>query len=291
MLHPEGKAVLGGEEIVKSAAEGTDAWSHLYHGPDNNTQSEDQLARAPYLTQFLADPKFCPMPEVTVAAGGRIFKAMGHIAHKANQNAMLNTLLGINGYNGEILWQREVPKGFMVHRSTMIATPDVLYLGDMESCKLIDARTGQVKSEIVIPDRLADGPVWKWMAMKDGVLYALIGGHEIEVDVQPSNTPGLGHWPWAMWQGHEYADPKTNFGFGRTLVAIDPSTKRILWTSPGRGLPRQPRRVHERQPHLLLQSREVPRLSGGQDRKGPLEDDGAGRCSRRSGPTARLSFT
>ena len=41
---------------------------------------------------------------------------------------------------------------------------------------------------------------------------------------------GIGHWPWGMWKGHEYADPRTNFGFGRTLLAINPVTKEILWT-------------------------------------------------------------
>ena len=81
------------EEIVKPAPAHADAWSHPYHGPDNNPQSTDQIARAPYLTQFLADPMFVPMPEVSVAAGGRVFRAFGHIAHKANQNAMLNTLI------------------------------------------------------------------------------------------------------------------------------------------------------------------------------------------------------
>ncbi|HUT09716.1 MAG TPA: PQQ-binding-like beta-propeller repeat protein [Thermoguttaceae bacterium] len=230
VLHPEGKAILGDVQIVKPQPEGTDDWSHLYHGPDNNPLSTDRLARVPYLTQFLAGPKFCPMPEVTVAAGGRIFKAFGHIAHKANQNAMLNTMLCINGYNGTILWRRDVPEGFMIHRSTMIATPETLYFGDAESCKLIDARTGRVKDEIVLPEGLADGPVWKWMALEDGVLYALVGGEEIEVALQPSSTPGMGHWPWGMWQGHEYADPKTNFGFGRTFVAIDPASKKILWS-------------------------------------------------------------
>jgi len=230
VLHPGGKAIIGDEQVVKPQPEGTDDWSHLYHGPDNNPLSSDRLARVPYLTQFLAGPKFCPMPEVTVASGGRIFKAFGHIAHKANQNAMLNTMLCINGYNGTILWRRDVPAGFMIHRSTMIATPETLYFGDAESCKLIDAATGRVKDEIVLPEGLADGPVWKWMALEDGVLYALVGGEEIQVALQPSTTPGLGHWPWGMWQGHEYADPKTNFGFGRTFVAIDPVTKKILWS-------------------------------------------------------------
>jgi hypothetical protein len=39
------------------------------------------------------DPKFSPKPKQTVIAGRRIFKAMRHIAHKANQNEMLDTLL------------------------------------------------------------------------------------------------------------------------------------------------------------------------------------------------------
>jgi outer membrane protein assembly factor BamB len=229
-LHPEGLAIAGGRRLVKPGLQGVDQWSHVFHGPDNNPLSTDQLARAPYLTQFLADPKFCPMPEVSVAAGGRVFRAFGHIAHKANQNALLNTLLGINGYNGTILWRRPLKEGYMIHRNTLVATPDVLYLADDESCKLIDARTGRLKDQITIPAGLADGPVWKWMALDAGVLYALVGGEEIRPQTQPSQVTGMGHWPWGMWQGHDYKDPQTNFGFGRTLVAIDPHSKKIRWS-------------------------------------------------------------
>ena len=182
VLHPGAQAFVGTEKWTKPQPEGIDQWSHLYHGPDNNPSSTDQLARAPFRTQFLAGPLFSPMPEVTVAAGGRIFKACGHIAHKANQNAMLNSLMGINAYNGTILWRRDLRPGFMIHRSTMIATPDALYLGDDQSCKVIDAASGEVRDEIVVPAGIADGPVWKWMALQDGVLYALVGGEEIQVD-------------------------------------------------------------------------------------------------------------
>ena len=229
VLRPGGTAILADKHLTKPCPDGVDSWSHPYHGPDNNPLSADQLARAPYRTQFLAEPLFCPMPEVSVAAGGRVFRAFGHIAHKANQNAMLNTLVCVNAYNGTILWQRKLPEGFMIHRNTMIATPEVLYLADHRSCKMIDAATGDVRDEIVIPQEISDGPVWKWMALVDGVLYALVGGKEIEVATQPSQTQGLGHWPWGMWQGHDYADAKTNFGFGRTFVAIDPKTKKVLW--------------------------------------------------------------
>ena len=229
VAYPGATILVGGRQIVKPQVAGTDSWSHPHHGPDNNPQSTDQLARAPYLTQFLADPLFCPMPEVSVAAGGKVFRAFGHIAHKANQNAMLNTLICANAYNGTILWQRPLKEGFMIHRNTMIATPEILYMADDESCKLIDTKTGRIKDEIVIPDGIADGPVWKWMAIEDGVLYALIGGKEASIRTQPSQTPGLGHWPWGMWDGHDYKNPKTNFGFGHTFVAIDPGTKKILW--------------------------------------------------------------
>jgi len=230
VAYPGATIVVDTHMITKPRPTDTDSWSHPHHGPDNNPQSLDQQARAPYLTQFLADPKFCPMPEISVAAGGRVFRAFGHIAHKANQNAMLNTLICANAYNGMILWQRTLPEGFMIHRNTMIATADTLYMADAESCKMIDARTGAIRDSIVIPAGVADGPVWKWMAMEDGVLYALIGGAETTIQTQPSNIQGMGHWPWGMWQGHDYKDPKTSFGFGRTFVAIDPKTRKIMWT-------------------------------------------------------------
>lgn len=230
VLKPGGVAQVGDQRLVKSRSEQFDDWSHVYHGPDNNPQSEDQVARAPFRTQFLGTPLFSPMPEVTVASGGRIFRAFGHLAHKKNQNQVLNTLFCLDAYNGALLWKRPLRRGFMIHRNTMIATPEVFYLADDVSCKLIDPVSGDVRKEIVVPEGLADGPVWKWMALKDGILYALVGGQEVQVDTITSDVRGIGHWPWGMWKGHDYADPRTNFGFGRTFLAIDPRTEKILWS-------------------------------------------------------------
>ncbi len=228
-LRPRAIALVGDRKLVKPVPDGVDDWSHPYHGADDNPQSNDQLVRGDFRTQFIATPKFSPMPQQTVAAGGRIYKAMGHIAHKANQNEMLNTLLCINAYNGTILWKRPNPPGFMIHRNTMVATSDALYMGDHESCKVIDAVSGKVRDEITIADDITDGPVWKWMAIDDGVLYGLVGNLEIQVDTQRSNRRGLGHWPWGMWKGHDYKNPARSFGFGRTFVAIDLKTKKQLW--------------------------------------------------------------
>ncbi|MBL6765487.1 MAG: PQQ-binding-like beta-propeller repeat protein [Verrucomicrobiae bacterium] len=229
VLRPRGVAHIGGRTLTKSVPSGVDDWSHPYHGPDNNPQSGDQLARGELRTQFIGWPMFSPMPQQSVSAGGRVFKAYGHIAHKANQNAVLNTLMAVNGYNGTILWSNALPESFMIHRNTMIATDDALYLADKTSCKLYDAVTGEVRDEIRVPADIADGTVWKWMALRDGVLYALIGQTEVPIEPRPSTKEGLGHWPWDMWKGHDYSDPKTSFGFGRTLVAIDVRTRKILW--------------------------------------------------------------
>lgn len=228
-LRPRGIALVGDLKILKPVPEGADDWSHPYHGPDNNPNSDDKLVRGSLRTQFIGYPKFSPMPEQSVIAGGRIYKAMGHIAHKANQNEMLNTLMCINAFNGTILWKRPLPEGFMIHRNTMIATEDALYLGDHESCKVFDGETGEIRDEITFDLEISDGPVWKWMAMRDGVLYGLVGNPEVQIETQRAVRRGLGHWPWGMWDGHDYKDPRTSFGFGRTIVAIDIKTKEPIW--------------------------------------------------------------
>jgi len=105
VLRPEGKAIMGPNKILaKGFDEGVDDWSHPYHGPDNNPQSEDTIIRAPYLTQFLAEPRYAPLPQVAVASAGRVFKAFGHVAFKSREEPFLNKLVAFNGYNGTILW-------------------------------------------------------------------------------------------------------------------------------------------------------------------------------------------
>ena len=144
---------------MKPFAKGIDDCSHPYHGPDNNPQSGDQIALAPYLTQFLAEPHYAPIPQFTVASAGRVLRTMGHIAFKPREEPLLNTLVAYNGYNGTKLWKRDLVPGNMVHRNTMIATPSILYLGDNKSCKLIDAATGELKDEIIPPEDFAGGEV------------------------------------------------------------------------------------------------------------------------------------
>jgi len=239
VLRPGGKALLGSRVLTKPAREGVDDWSHPYHSPDNNPQSQDKVILAPYLTHFLAEPRYAPVPQVAVASAGRVFKAFGHVAFKKREEPFLNKLVAFNGYNGTLLWQRDLNEGIMIHRNTMIATPATLYIGDDKSCKLIDTATGRLMDQIIPPTELAGGTFWKWMGLENGVLYALMGEQEQRDPTKRWRREAHG-WPWnpisrgfnqpdgigdnqAAYQAHPW-------GFGRNVLAINPKTKEVMWS-------------------------------------------------------------
>jgi len=228
VLRPGGTAIFTDRTLTKPMPEGIDDWSHPYHGPDNNPQSDDEVIVAPYLTQFLAEPRYAPLPQVAVASAGRVFKAFGHVAFKAREEPLLNKLVAFNGYNGTRLWQRDLREGVMIHRNTLIATPAALYVGDDESCKVIDAATGQLKDEIIPPVDKAGGTFWKWMALEDGVLYAMIGQAEQQDPTKKWRRDTHG-WPWdPVSEGFNQAGHP--WGFGKNVLAIDPKSKKVLWS-------------------------------------------------------------
>jgi len=227
VLRPEGIALLGQKQLVKPFPVGVDDWSHPFHEPDNNPQSQDQVARAPYLTQFLAEPHYAPATQVAVASAGRVFKGFGNIAFKEREEPFLNKLVAFNGYNGTMLWKRDLTPGIMLHRNTIIATPKILYLGDDKSCKLINTETGQLMDEIIPPVKIAGGTFWKWMGMENGVLYALIGQQEQKDPVMRWKRQRHG-WPWtAISPGFNQSEH--SWGFGRNVLAIDPKSKKVKW--------------------------------------------------------------
>ncbi|MFC1636800.1 hypothetical protein ACFL5Z_18390, partial [Planctomycetota bacterium] len=246
VIRPGAKVLLDREILTKPIPDGLDDWSHHYHGPDNNPQSNDRIARAPFLTQFIGVPRYSAIPQATVASAGRIFMAFGHVAWKERAEPWLDTLIAVNGYNGTILWKRELQSGIMIDRSTMIATPEVLYLADHEACQRIDTKTGRLIDYITVPTDLAGGTFWKWMALEKGILYALIGGQEASDPVKRWKNTG-GGWPWSRisdgfnvhdpkswdpknWQrSKRFSDENYQWGFARTLLAIDVKTKKVLW--------------------------------------------------------------
>ena len=188
---------------------------------------------------------FCPMPEVSVAAGGRVFRAFGHIAHKANQNALLNTLICSQRL------QRHDPLAAAAARRLH----DPSQHDDRHARHPVPGRRRVVqaarrphrassRARSSFPPELADGPVWKWMALDGGTLYALVGGQEIRP--QTAALQRARHGPLAV--GH-VGRPRLQGPAHQLRLrphACWPSTRqatKILWT-PSRGrLHRRPRRV------------------------------------------------
>jgi SAM-dependent methyltransferase len=210
--------------VPKPKPKGMDSWSHWEHGPDNNPVSTDTVIKAPYRTQWLGGPLYTAMPGITMAAGGRVFTALGHIAHHKREERWLNTLLARNGYNGTLLWSRKLPDGYLVHRSAFIATEDCLYMIENDGCLKMDPESGREMDRISIPGIEGE---WKYIALQDGVLYVLAG-----TDKDSSETTIVrskhSHWSWGELSPGYY-QKKVPWGFGTTMAAYDVKRKKVLW--------------------------------------------------------------
>lgn len=213
--------------LEKREPGGIDIWSHWERAPDNNPVSNDSVIRAPYMTQYLGLPYYIAMPAISVAAGGRLFTAMGHIAHHRREEPWLNTLLARNGYNGTVLWQRKLPDGYLVHRSAFIATRDVFYMIDVDGsgCLMLNPETGDELGRIEIPGL---GGEWKWIAMDDGVLYVLAGEQKDPAETTVVRSE-ITHWSWGELS-RGYYEKRVPWGFGQTLAAYDMESGALKWT-------------------------------------------------------------
>ncbi len=214
-------------QITKPAQENVDDWTHWEHGPDNNPVSTDAVIQAPYRTQWLGEPFYIAMPAITTAAGGRIFIAMGHIAHHIREEEWLNTLLARNGYNGTILWKRKLPDGYLSHRSAFVATDDTFYMIDSDGtgCLLLDPETGYEKDQIKIPGQRGQ---WKWMVLLDDKLLILTGKEKDPSETTIVRSP-FTHWSWGeLSQG--YYQERVPWGFGDTILMYDLNDRELLWS-------------------------------------------------------------
>jgi outer membrane protein assembly factor BamB len=217
----------GGDWLIfrKPPMQGADDWSHWEKAADNNPVSNDQVIKAPYMTQFMADPLYIGIPSITTAAAGRTFLAIGHIAHHEREWGGLLRIIARNGYNGQILWERKLPEGYLVHRSAFIATRDAFYMLNGDHCLLLDPETGAEIGKLRIPDE--DGH-WKWMAIHQGKLYALLGEPDPKTETMKGGR-SFGGWSWKDLSKGYYPD-RVPFGFGDTLVCFDLQKNRVSWS-------------------------------------------------------------
>jgi len=236
-LRPEGALIrIDGDTLVtrrRPVQKGAGDWSHWEHGPDNNPVSIDSVIKAPYMTQFMARPYYIGMPSITTAAAGRTFLAIGHIAHHRREWKTLNRLIARNGYNGTVLWEKPLPEGYLVHRSAFIATRDTFYMINGQGCQRLDPETGADLGRLRIPGLVGH---WKWMVIRDGILYALAGPRDQGV-VTTKGDRAFGGWSWSDLSRGYYSKPRVPWGFGTQLAAMDLKTRKVLWVHKETGKP------------------------------------------------------
>ena len=212
--------------LTKPEPEGIDDWSHWEHAPDNNPVSVDKVITAPYMTQFFGLPYYISMPAITTVAGGRVFTAVGHIAHHEREEPWLNTLIAQNGYNGTNLWMRKLPDGYLVHRSAFIATDETFYMINPTGggCLLLDPVTGEEKGRIQLPGVHGD---LKWIALSRGVLYVLAGPQKDPPQTTVVRSPARA-WSWNELSSGYY-EKQIPWGFGHTVAAYELASGKVLW--------------------------------------------------------------
>jgi len=212
--------------VTKPPLEGAADWTHWEHGPDNNPVSRDTAIRAPFMTHFLGLPYFISMPAITTVAEGRVFTAAGHIAHHKREETWLNTLVAQNGYNGTELWTKKLPDGYLAHRSAFIATGKTFYMISPEGngCLLLDPKTGEEKDRVRIPELKGE---WKWIALADGILYALLGEAKDPPQTHLVRSNSMA-WSWDDLSPGYYEE-RVPWGFGTTILAYELDRKKVLW--------------------------------------------------------------
>ena len=198
----------------RPAIEGTDDWTHWFHGPDNNPLSADKAFYGVPQIAWMAKPYRLPRMACRVEARGRIYYVTGGNSHWAEwDEGLIWNLFAYNAYNGRLLWNQPWPAGQRTDGSVLIADGDTLLTVDGASVRRIDGATGKELGRFAPAD--ANAGHIKWMALIDGLLTVHIGPPE-PVDKKAKSLISTKENPKKL-------------GYGSILVACDPATGKQVW--------------------------------------------------------------
>ncbi|MCH5375167.1 MAG: PQQ-binding-like beta-propeller repeat protein, partial [Planctomycetes bacterium] len=153
----------------------------------------------------------------TLVAGGRRIELSDWVTKKPDRNAVAGKLTARSLYNGQTLWQRDLPEGLEPDTPICVLDAERIYLASGDSCRalVIDAETGGDLPSITLG---GDDLRVKWLGMEDGRLHALLG-------------PPL---PVRQPRSYMMAGPNRQIRMdqaaaGTTLIAWDLTAKREVW--------------------------------------------------------------
>lgn len=207
--------------LKKAMPNGTDDWSHWFHGPDNNPATKDTALKWPYVSQWFGLPMHGAQPNTSVVSAGRIYTATGacgNVMDAEMVQATASTLYCRSIYNGAVIWKRSLSPHYRVHISGMVALPDKLLLVDNDGVLVLDARTGKELARIAV-----DGAekFVKYIAAVGETLYMIAG------EPDPAASSGL------KYDAEEISKaPNTTkipWGCGKRLIAWDLKNNKKIW--------------------------------------------------------------
>ncbi|NLF40011.1 PQQ-like beta-propeller repeat protein [bacterium] len=203
--------------LTKPALVGADDWGYWWHTPDNNRMSSDTVIKWPFLTQWLGMPYHGAEPRITVIAGDRHFSMCGTATSLIYEDYDPSSeLTARNAHNGMVLWRKDVPRDYMVTRSCMVATRDVLYMIDLTNDMQVACLNPQTGERLPTLNFTAGGGHIKWIAVLSNMLYAVTGEPDPPIigNDQPLNLPQI----------------ELPYGWGTNIVAHDLAANTTVWT-------------------------------------------------------------
>lgn len=210
----------------RPALPGGDDWSHWYYDASANPVSKDTALTYPFELAWTAKPMYTARTQTRAAAAGRLFT----ITRPHQKEGMFQThrfeggneVIARSLANGEVLWRYDLGDDAYTERSSLIATPDAVYVMRREKVLVFDPQTGQERAPLVFGGEVKS--IW----LRDGVLVALTGTTRDEP--QWSSTANTG----ASGKKLTQALMAGTFGYGDTLVGWDARAgkERWRWSAP-----------------------------------------------------------
>jgi outer membrane protein assembly factor BamB len=238
VLNPNGAAVLGGmgadagklkEEAVKAGflecrtdgtylvvrgkmPAGSDDWTHVARGPDNNLASHDESIRPPFRTQWLA------------SLYGRMLVAQGRALirpHTFQNSSVVKRAKFVvrDSMNGTALWERVGREMGFWPDDVILAGDKVYAIEDRNSAVALDAATGKELIEFKAPPGSeAECGYWFRLTFQEDVLYVFGIKEEQKVE-----------WESPLSRMGYVLKKDSAFGAANRFFAFDARTGRLLW--------------------------------------------------------------
>lgn len=213
-----GQAVLADKTIRKPEPEGSDWWTHSLHGADNNQVSTDTAFHTYAMLQYIALPWQTSFTGTMLVDRGLRIEGTDWVIKRPNRHAIAGRLRARNAYNGQVLWERELPQDIEPDTPVFAMADGRLYMADGKACRalVVDIKTGEDLPPIV-PANDPDLRV-KWLAVENGRLYMLIG------PARPTREP------YGFIGGKSIAALRANQAeAGKTLVCWDVLNNKPRW--------------------------------------------------------------